>query len=81
MNYADYYQLANNYVRLEASGDIAALECFQQGVLFLEQGRFPEAGEAGVCVVDGRTAMPSWGWNPADTVEVTVLSSAGGGPL
>ena len=74
-DYADYYQLANNYVRLEASDDIAALECFQQGALFLEQGRFPQAGEAGVCVVDGLTAA-QLGLSLRDTVELTVLSSA-----
>ena len=28
VDYADYYQLVNNYVRLEASDDVAALECF-----------------------------------------------------
>ena len=75
MNYADYYQLANNYVRLEASDDIAALECFQQGALFLDRGRFPQAGEAGVCVVDGLTAA-QLGLELEDTVELTVLSSA-----
>lgn len=73
-DYADRYQQANNYVRLQASGDIPALEVFQQGVLYLEQGRFPEAGEAGVCLVDGRTAM-QLGLEPGSTVEVTVLTS------
>ena len=76
VNYADYYQLANNYVRLEASDDIAALECFQQGALFLDRGRFPQAGEAGVCVVDGLTAA-QLGLELEDTVELSVLSSAG----
>ena len=74
-DYADYYQLVNNYVRLEASDDIAALECFQQGALFLEQGRFPQAGEVGVCVVDGLTAA-QLGLELEDTVELSVLSSA-----
>ena len=73
-DYADRYRQANNYVRLQASGDIPALEVFQQGVLYLEQGRFPEAGEAGVCLVDGRTAM-QLGLEPGSTVEVTVLTS------
>ena len=80
VDYADYYQLANNYVRLEASDDIAALECFQQGALFLDRGRFPQAGEAGVCVVDGLTAA-QLGLELEDTVELSVLSSAGGRPL
>lgn len=56
-DYAAYYQLANNYLRLEASDDIEALEAFHQNALFLTQGRFPQAGETGVCVVDGKTAM------------------------
>ena len=73
-DYADRYRQANNYVRLQASGDIPALEVFQQGGLYLEQGRFPEAGEAGVCLVDGRTAM-QLGLEPGSTVEVTVLTS------
>lgn len=55
-DYAEKYRRANNYLRMEASGDIAALEPFHQGALYLAQGRFPEPGETGVCVVDGRTA-------------------------
>ena len=43
VDYANHYQLANNYVRLEASDNIAALEPFHQGALYLEQGRFPQA--------------------------------------
>lgn len=72
--YAAYYQMVNNYVRLEASDDIAALEPFHQGELFLEQGRFPRAGEAGVCVVDGRAAM-QLGLSLGDRVEAGVLTS------
>ena len=74
-DYAAYYQTVNNYIRLEASDHIAALEPFQQGALFLEQGRFPQAGEAGVCVVDGRTAM-QLELSLGDRLEVGVLSSA-----
>lgn len=73
-DYADRYRQANNYIRLQASGDIPALEAFQQGALYLEQGRFPQAGEAGTCVVDGRTAM-QLGLEPGSTVEVTILTS------
>lgn len=74
VDYASYYQLANNYVRLEASDDVAALECFQQGALFLAQGRFPQAGEAGVCVIDGRTAA-QLDLSLGDTVELGILTS------
>ena len=66
--------MVNNYIRLEASDDIAALEAFHQGGLFLEQGRFPQAGEAGVCVLDGRTAI-QLGLSLGDRVEASVLTS------
>lgn len=72
--YAAYYELANNYVVLQASDDLAALECFQQGSIYLEQGRFPHAGETGVCVVDGWTAN-QMDLSPGDTVEVGILAS------
>lgn len=55
--YARRYQVANNSVRLTASDGIEALEAFQQGTLYLEAGRFPEPGEAGVCVLDGQAAQ------------------------
>ena len=74
VDYANHYQLANNYVRLEASDNIAALEPFHQGALYLEQGRFPQAGEQGVCVVDGSTAT-QMGLSLGDTVEVEALTS------
>lgn len=48
---AEFYRLANSYVDVTASDDVAALELFHQGILSLSEGRFPEAGEAGVCVV------------------------------
>lgn len=73
-DYASYYALANNYVRLEASDHIAALEPFHQGALYLEQGRFPQAGEQGACVVDGRTAA-QMDLSLGDTVEVEALTS------
>lgn len=73
-DYAAYYQLANNYVVLQASDDIPALECFQQGSIYLEQGRFPRAGEKGVCLVDGWTAN-QMDLSLGDTVEVGILTS------
>ena len=72
---ADFYRLANDYVWLEASDDIAALEDFQQGRLYLESGRFPEPGEAGTCVVSGATAA-QMDLVPGDQVDLTVLHSA-----
>lgn len=73
--YASYYNQSNNYVRLEASNDIAAVECFQQNEIYLEQGRFPEASETGVCVVDGWTAK-QMELSLGDTVDVRPMSSA-----
>ncbi len=54
--YADYYSRANNFVTVEASSDIASLEAFQQDIFHLVEGRFPERGEKGVCVVSGDIA-------------------------
>ncbi len=54
--YANYYARANNYATVEASADIASLEAFQQNIFRLEQGRFPAAGEKGVCLVSGDIA-------------------------
>ena len=71
---AVYYETVNNYISLEASDEIAALEPFQQGALYLAQGRFPQAGEAGVCVLDGRTAA-QMGLALGDTVSVSPMTS------
>ena len=73
--YADYYRTANNYVALEASDDIAALEVFQQGYLTLREGRFPGAGEAGVCVIDGALA-DARELTVGDSIELTLMTSA-----
>ncbi|MBO5975966.1 MAG: hypothetical protein J6P94_02155, partial [Oscillospiraceae bacterium] len=54
--YADYYSRANNHATVEASADIASLEAFQQDIFRLEEGRFPAAGEKGVCLVSGDIA-------------------------
>lgn len=72
--YAQYYRLANNYVALEASDDVPALEVFQQGYLALREGRFPAAGECGVCVVDGAMA-DSCGLKPGDSIDLAEMTS------
>lgn len=74
-DYAQRYRLGNNYVRLTASADVESLEVFQQNALYLAQGRFPEAGEAGVCVLSGTTAA-SAGVEVGDTVNLSQLTSA-----
>lgn len=70
--YADFYQTANNYVSVEASDDIAALEAFQQGLLKLDEGRFPAAGEAGVCVAR-RELADQLGLCVGDSLSMTLL--------
>lgn len=49
--YADMYTAANSHVRFETSANVGALEVFQQNILRLQEGRFPEVGETGTCVV------------------------------
>lgn len=72
--YAELYRLSNNTARLTASGDIAALELFQQGTLYLTEGRFPQAGERGVCVVSG-SMSENLGLGVGDTLSLEVLES------
>lgn len=71
---AAYYAAANNYIRITASDMPKALEEFHQGVLTLEEGRFPEAGETGVCVVDGRMAA-QMNLATGDELRLTLLDS------
>lgn len=54
--YADLYNKANNAVILYASKDVASLDVFLQGTLYLNEGRFPKTGEKNVCVISGTTA-------------------------
>lgn len=72
--YAGLYWLRDNFARLTASADPATLEEFQQGYLYLDEGRFPEPGEAGACVLSGATA--AWmGAKLGDTVNLSLLDS------
>lgn len=73
-DYAQRYRTGNNYVRLEASADLASLDVFQQGTLYLTEGRFPEAGEEGAVVLSGKTAAVM-GVGVGDTVTLTTLAS------
>jgi len=50
-DYAKKYELGNNYIQVEASDQISALEPFHQGTLYLKEGRYPQAGERGVCAI------------------------------
>ena len=73
--YARHCRMANNYISLEASDDIPALEVFQQGYLTLREGQFPVAGETGVCVADGAMA-DACGLTVGDTIDLTRMTSA-----
>ena len=72
--YAERYRAANQALPVTASSDIAALEPFQQGTLYLEEGRFPEKGESGVCVLSGAAAARIE-LGVGDTVHVSLLSA------
>lgn len=72
--YAERYRLSNNTAVLTTSDNIAALELFQQGTLYLNDGRFPQAGEQGVCVISG-SLSENLGLGVGDTLELQVLES------
>ncbi|MCH5198872.1 MAG: hypothetical protein J1E34_08205 [Oscillospiraceae bacterium] len=72
---AKHYALANNAAIVTASNDIASLEQFQQGTLYLEDGRLPLADEKGVCVLSGSTAQ-RMKKNVGDEVEFNILNSS-----
>ena len=72
--YAALYSIANNTAVLTASDNIAALEEFQQGSLYLSDGRFPQTGEAGVCIISGGMAE-SLKVGVGDTISLEILDS------
>lgn len=74
VEYAERYRLSNNTAVLTASDDIAALEPFHQGMLYLADGRFPQAGERGVCVISG-SMSENLGLGVGDALELQVLES------
>lgn len=73
--YAERYRLSNNTAVLTASDNIAALELFHQGTLYLTGGRFPQAGEAGVCVISG-SMSENLGLGVGDALELQMLESS-----
>ncbi len=72
--YADYYSRANNFVTVEASSDITSLEAFQQDIFRLDEGRFPAAGESGVCVVSGDISR-QMGLSIGDSISLSYFDS------
>lgn len=75
--YATMYEAANQHVIFETSADVESLEVFQQNVLRIQEGRFPQAGEAGVCVVSFDMAQ-QMELSLGDTIDLSILSSAAG---
>ena len=73
--YAKKYDLGNNYIQVEASDNIPALEPFQQGTLYLKEGRYPQAGETGVCTVTQDIAQ-QLDLELGDELPVSVMQSA-----
>ena len=72
--YADMYEKANRYVRFETSAEVGAQEVFQQNLLRLQEGRFPQSGEAGTCVVSFDMAQ-QLGLALGDTIDLSILRS------
>lgn len=72
--YAALYSIANNTAVLTASNNITALEEFQQGNLYLSEGRFPQTGEAGVCIISGGMAE-NLTVGVGDTISLEILDS------
>ena len=70
--YAEKYAIANSFIRLEASRDVANLEVFQQNTLHLEEGLFPAS--AGTCLITRDIAL-QMDLQVGDALELTVLSS------
>lgn len=72
-DYATMYRLANNYLRRENTASIEDLKDFNQGILYLEDGRFPERGEAEACIISGDVAE-ALELHVGDSITVTELS-------
>ena len=72
--YAKQYEWGNNYIQVEASDNIPALEPFQQGTLHLKEGRYPQAGEKGVCAVTQDIAQ-QLDLDLGDELSVSVMQS------
>lgn len=73
--YADYYNNANNSLNVYSSRDVSLLEPFHQGWLSLEEGRFPEEYEDGVCVID-RSLASQLNLSPGSRLPLSFLTSA-----
>lgn len=72
MQYAEHYRTINNYVQTVFCGDLNDLWEFHQGVIYLKEGRMPEAENE--CVISGDLA-DSMGISPGYSMDVTAFSS------
>lgn len=80
VDYAEKYELGNNYIRVDSSDDIEALEPFQQGTLYLTEGRYPQAGESGVCVVSNDIAQ-SLNLKVGDSLPLSMMQATENDPF
>ena len=80
VDYAKKYELGNNYIRVDSSDDIEALEPFQQGILYLEDGRYPQAGEGGVCVISNDIAQ-SLDLSVGDSLPLSMMQATKNDPF
>lgn len=69
------YRTINNYVETVYSPDPEDLWPFHQGLLYLEEGRMPEAGETDAVVVSGDMAEVM-GLSVGDAIQSTAFSAA-----
>lgn len=80
VDYAKKYELGNNYIRVDSSDDIEAMEPFQQGTLYLTEGRYPQAGESGVCVVSNDIAQ-SLNLKVGDSLPLSMMQATENDPF
>lgn len=70
---AEHYRVINNYVHTVASSDINDLWEFQQGVIYLQEGRMPETPDE--CLVSG-DLVERMELSVGDTIDTTAFTSA-----
>lgn len=80
VDYAKKYELGNNYIRVDSSDEVESLEPFQQGTLYLTEGRYPQAGESGVCVVSNDIAQ-SLKLEVGDSIPLSMMQSTENDPF
>ncbi|MBR1759063.1 MAG: ABC transporter permease [Lachnospiraceae bacterium] len=69
------YQIINNYVTLHYAQDIRDTYEFQQGILYLDEGEMPAAGDEGACIVSADIAS-QLSVKPGDEISLQSLISS-----